>query len=295
MKWFQQNRSRGTFLAIFAIATLASLYFLWSSKSSFDEAKSRFDENAAELNRLQRLTPFPKEANVREMKTQAEEYGVRLDQLKGELKSRVLPVTPLAPNEFQSRLRQAITSITDKARDNRVKLPANFFLGFEEFRAALPDTDLSPALGQQLAQVELLLNIILDARVDAVSALRRVPSGKPGPASSPTSVPLGPARKPSAPAGPQLLERSVMEISFVSNPGAARRVLNQIAAVNQQFYITRTLHVLSEKETGPARDGGAVPAAATAASAPNAALNFIVGTERIQTFASVEIVRFTFP
>ncbi len=295
MKWFQQNRSRGTFLAIFSIATLASLYFLWSSKSSFDEVKSRFDENAAELNRLQRLTPFPKEANVREMKTQAEEYGVRLDQLKGELKSRVLPVTPLAPNEFQSRLRQAITSIADKARDNRVKLPANFFLGFEEFRAALPDTDLSPALGQQLAQVELLLNIILDARVDAISALRRVLPSKAGAASTPARMPASPARKASAPAGPQLLERSVVEISFVSNSGAARRVLNQIAAVNQQFYITRTLHVLNEKETGPARDGAAVSAAATAASAPNAALNFIVGTERIQTFASVEIVRFTFP
>lgn len=298
MNWFQQNRARGTALIVFAIATLASLYFLWSAKSSFDQAKARFNENAAELNRLERLTPFPAEANVREMKVQAEEYGAQLDRLKEELKGRTLPVTPLAPNEFQSRLRQAIIAITDKARVNRVKLPANFSLGFDEYRTALPDTELSPVLGQQLAQVELLLNLALDARVDAINSLQRIAAGKPaaaaGPGATPAATPTRKAATPAAAAAPPLLERSAVDLSFSASPGAARRILNQIAAANQQFYITRTLHVLNEKENGPAREAAA-SAVPTAASTPGGVLNFIVGTERIQIFARIEMVRFALP
>lgn len=299
MNWFRRNRFLGTFLLAFGLAALGSLYFLWSSKGAFDEAKARFDENAAELNRLQRLTPFPSEVNLRKMKTQAEDYATELHKLKEELKTRVLPVTRMAPNEFQARLRQAMTALGDKARASRVKLPDNFFLGFDEFAAALPDTAAAPVLGQQLAQVELLLNILLDARVESVTALRRVAATEQRKTPAATPSPTGP-RSPPAADGPQLIERTVVDVSFVSNPGAARRVLNQIAAVNQQFYIVRTLHVLNEKDKGPAREpeAAAAPVASTTAQLPGApgpsGLTFIVGNERVQTSARIEMLRFTF-
>ena len=44
----------------------------------------------------------------------------------------------MAPNEFQGTLRQVLAAVTDKARANKVRLPENFFLGFDEFSAALP-------------------------------------------------------------------------------------------------------------------------------------------------------------
>jgi hypothetical protein len=299
MNWFRQNRFLGSFLVGFGMALLAALYFLWSAKSGFNEARARFDENAAELNRLQRLAPFPSETNLRKMRTQADDYATDLNKLKDELKTRVLPVVPMAPNEFQSRLRQAMTSIGERARGNKVKLPENFFLGFEEFAAALPDTAAAPLLGQQLAQVELLLNILIDARVEAVTAFRRIPATAAS-ARPPTPAPAAPAAATrataAAPAGPPLVERNVVEATFLSSPGAARRVINQISSVNQQFYVTRALHVLNEKDKGPSRDGTAAAAAATPApaGAPVSALNFIVGNERVQTAARIEMLRFTF-
>ena len=296
--WFQQNRFLGTSLIVSALATIGALYFLVSARSGFAEAKAQFDQNAGELSRLQRLAPFPTEANLRKMKTQAEDYGSELNKLKEDLKTRVLPVVPMAPNEFQSRLRQAATAIGEKARANRVKLPDNFYLGFDEFAAALPDTAAAPILGQQLAQAELLMNILLDARVESVTSFRRVPTGAQRPAPSPTPAPAATRRPGATPAGPQLMERNAIETAFVSSPGAARRALNQIATVNQQFYIVRTLHVLNEKEKGPPRDaaagGTATPPAATAGATPASALQFIVGNERIQTSARIEMVRFTF-
>ncbi len=298
MNWFQQNRFLGTSLIVFGVATLAALYFLFSARSGFAEARARFDENAAELNRLRRLTPLPNEVNLRKMKTQAEDYAAELEKLKAQLKTRVLPATPIAPNEFQARVRQVITSVAEKARANRVKLPDNFFAGFDEYAAALPDTAAAPALGQQLAQVEVLLNILLDARVDSITSMRRV---APAAAAAATPSPAPGRRLPNAAlSAPASVERTVIDATFVSSPGAARRVLNQISTASQQFYVIRTLHVLNEKDKGPARDGtggaaSAVPPPATSGTPPPAsALNFIVGNERVQTSARIEMVRFPF-
>jgi hypothetical protein len=294
MNWFQQNRFLGTFLALFGVATLAALVFLFIARSSFAEAKAQWDQQVVELSALQRHMPYPTDTNLRKMRTQAEEYAVQIDRLKEELKVRVLPVTPTAPNEFQNRLRQAVASVTEKARANKVKLPDNFYLGFEEFSSALPDTAAAPLLAQQLAQVELLLNILIDARVESVTVLRRVPVAA-ATSASPSPTPAGGRKPAAAAAAAPVIERSVVDASFVSLPGAARRVLNQVSTTDQQFYIIRTLHVLNEKDKGPVRDGAPGAAAATPApGAANTALNFIVGNERITTSARIEMVRFAF-
>lgn len=261
------------------------------------------------MNRLQRLTPFPTEPNVSRMKTQADEYAAELNRTKEELKTHVLPVTAMAPNEFQARLRQAMAAVNERARANRVKLPDNFYLGFEEFAAALPDNIAAPLLGQQLAQVELLVNTLIDARVDAISSLKRVRPAeqRAGVPPAPTASPAGTPRKAMATAAAPLIERNSVEATFVSNPGAARRALNQITSTPEQVYVIRTLHVLNEKDKGPSRDAsvaGVSPAAGTpaasaattaAGASPNPALTFVVGNERVQTSARIEMLRINFP
>ncbi|CAN5688625.1 hypothetical protein BH20VER1_BH20VER1_07100 [soil metagenome] len=295
MNWFQQNRFLGTFLAVFGALCIAALVFLFQARSKATEARAQFDQTAMELNRLQRLTPFPNEPNLVKMRTQAEDYSARLERVKEELKTRTLPVVPMAPNEFQVRLRQAMASVAERARANKVTLPENFFLGFDEFAAALPATEAAPLLGQQLAQVELLVGIMIDARVEAITSLRRVPD-----APAPTPTP-GPRRPPNAPPlTPAIVERSAIEASFLSTPAAARRVINQVSTAQQQLYIVRALHVLNEKDEGPSREAAAAEGVAAAPSSPGAAgagktaLNFIVGNERVQTSARIEMLRLAF-
>jgi hypothetical protein len=301
MSWFRENRLLGAFIVGFGVALIASLAFLWFAKSSFDEAKARFDESASALNTLQRQTPFPNEGNLRAMKAHAEEYAAQLNKAKEEMRTHALPVTPLAPNEFQARLRQAVMSVAQKAHENHVKLPDNFNLGFDEFVAALPDTAAAPLLGQQLAQVEMVVNMLIDARIDALTSLRRVAADTHTSATAkptPSATPAAASGKGSEPSAASLVERTAIDASFVSSPAAARRALNQITTINQQFYIIRTLHVLNEKDKGPPRDAAAtasVSAASTGTGPPtNTALTFIVGNEHIQTAARIEMLRFTF-
>ena len=302
MNWFQQNRWLGNFLIIVGVATLLSALFLWRAHSSFEEAKARFNEAATERNRLERLDPFPSDANYQKMKVHIENYGAAVEQMKEELKLRMLPIVALQPNEFQSRLRQVTLATIERAHANKVKLLPRFHLGFDEFTASLPNTAAAPFLSQQLSQIALLMNILIDARVDSLTALHRTPLAEERGA-TPAATPI-PGRKPggTAEAGSKLIERQIVDLTFVSAPSVARKVLNQIASSTQQFYIIRTLHVRtldlrSEKETakGPPREPTSEAGRGGMQSdTSKAALKFIVGNEHVETSARIEMLRFTF-
>jgi len=288
MNWYRENRWLGNFLIAFAVTALLALWFLFRARSGFTEASAQFNEAATERNRLEHLNPFPNEGNFRKTQAALNDYGATLTKLKEELRARVLPVEPIAPNEFQSRLRRAIVNTTEKARANRVKLPENFHLGFDEFRTTLPTTAAAPLLGQELAQVELLLGILIDARVDSITTVKRILPPETAAATTPA------ARKPAgaADAAPAVVERAIVDLTFTASPSAMRKVLNQIASGERQFFIVRTLYVRNQQLKGPDREQRAATAATT--TPPASAIKFIVGNEHVEITARIEMVRFAF-
>jgi hypothetical protein len=175
MKWFQQNRVLVTFLAIPGFCILLGAALLGWRWNAWRDAKQTFDQATAERNRLQLLDPFPNDPNYRRLQGYLEKYSAALNKFKEQLKAQVAPEPPLAPNEFQSRLRQATLTAEERARTTRVKLPDNFQLGFDEFARTMPDTAVAPLLGQELSQVQMLINLLLDAKVDSITAFRRRP------------------------------------------------------------------------------------------------------------------------
>ena len=305
MSWFRENPFWSAFIAIAGGALLLAAGLVWWTKGTYEDATARYRESAAEQTRLESSHPYPSSVNVGKMKTYLDNYKATLDKLKAELKTRMLTEAPLAPNEFQTRLRQAIIHTAENARNNRVKLPANFFLGFDEFVSSLPSSEDAPALGQQLSQVQLLLNTIIEARVDAITAFHRV--SHPGTATGASPAPATTPRTPSKPSpGPKTIEQRAVEFAIAASPAAGRRVINQISADNEQFFIIRAIYVKNQKDKGPPREtaagtGAAIPlptpvAPAGASPAPAATpvgpLNFIVGNEHIDLSARVELVNF---
>jgi hypothetical protein len=295
MSWYRQNRWLGNFFIASGLAALLALWFLFHARGGFDDAFAEFNAAATERSRLEHLNPFPNEENFRKTQLEFDNYGVRLDALKGELRAQTLPVAPIAPNEFQTRLRQAIVNTTEKARGNRVKLPENFHLGFDKFATSLPTSAAAAGLlGQELAQIELLLGILIDAHVDAIATLQR--ETEP----TDTSPAITPSKKPpvAGNVAPPVVERAIVDLTLTAAPSALRKVLNQIASSERQFFIIRTLYVRNEQLKGPSREpAGAAAAntsAATNAAQPNAALKFIVGNEHVEATVRIEMVRFAF-
>jgi hypothetical protein len=313
MNWFRQNRLLGALLIAFGICTVIMLILLYWTGSKLATARSEFNKATTERARLEALDPFPNDANYHKLKDHIANYRATLDKFKEELKKEMIPETPLAPNEFQSRLRQATVATFNRARANNIKLPDNFRLGFDEFATALPRTAVAPLLGQELSQIQMLINILLDARIDSVTLLHRAPlSEEKEPKAAPTATPAparpgrrgGPVQKEkSAETGAtasKVFERNLVDLTFKAGPDAARKVLNEISSSNGQFYIIRTLYVRNEKDQGPPREKSTEPTPASSATptpnqpAPAGSLNFIVGNEHIEVSARIEMLRFTF-
>jgi hypothetical protein len=307
MNWFQQNRAFATLLIAFAICAALALGLLYWRWSAWTEARQTLDQASAERNRLEQLDPFPNDVNYRKLQGYVEKYSNTLDKFKDALKAEVAAAPPLAPNEFQSRLRQAVIAAFDRARLNNVRLPDKFQLGFDEFTRVMPNTAVTPLLGQELSQIQMLINILLDAKVDSVTALRRAPlpeerGASPTPTPSPTRGRTVAAAKTATPA-PTLIERNIVDVSFKATPSATRRVINELAASTGQFFIIRTLYVHNGKDKGPTREraGSATPTPTAPPSpeqqgqgAAGPPLNFIVGNEHMEVSATIEMLRFTF-
>jgi hypothetical protein len=314
MNWFQQNRWLGTFLIVFGICVLFAGSLLYWTRSKWSDARQAFETAAGERARLESLDPFPNDANYKKMEVHIENYRVALDKFKEQLKKEMVPEAPLAPNEFQSRLRQAIIAMLSRARINNVKLPDKFQLGFDEFTTTMPKTAVAPLLGQELSQIQMLINILLDAKVDGITSLHRAPLSEErgvsaAPTPKPTPVPrrkgsAAPGQKPAEPSAtvgaPNLVERNVVDLTFKAAPAAARKVLNEIASSSGQFFIIRTLYAHNEKDKGPPHEKGAEPTPAEGEQTPpsqqgtTGTLNFIVGNEHIEVSAKIEMLRFMF-
>ena len=271
MKWFQQNRALGTLLVVSGICILlgaALLYWRWSVWS---EAKQTFDQATAERNRLQGLNPFPNDANYRKLQGYLERYSDALDKFKDELKAEVAPAPPLAPNEFQSRLRQATLAAEERARTNNVKLPDKFQLGFDEFARIMPSTAVAALLGQELSQVQMFINILLDAKVDSITSFRRRPlpeerGASPTPAPSPGQR-VATTAKPGGTPAAKLIERNVVEVTFKAAPGAARKVLNEITSSTEPIlHHSHALRAQRKRQRAAARENRSAHASPNPAS-----------------------------
>jgi hypothetical protein len=302
MNWFRQNRALATLLIVSGGCALFAGILLYWRWATWSDARQTFDQAAAERNRLEHLDPFPNDTNYRKLQGYLDRYNTALDKFKEELQKEVVAAPPLAPNEFQSRLRQAAIATLNRAQTNNVKLPDKFELGFDEFATALPESAVAPLLGQELSQIQKLINILLDAKVDSVTSFRRAPlaeeqalSSTPAPSPAPGRTLA--ASKTSTPP-PTVLKRNLVDVTFKATPGAARKVLNEITNSTGQFFIIRTLYVHNEKDKGPARQrsGEPIPAearqAAPAQPGAGAPLTFIVGNEHIEVSATIEMLRF---
>ena len=290
MNWYRENRWLGNFLIACAAAVLLAIWFLFHAKGAFADALAEFNTAATERGRLEHLNPFPNEENFRKTQASLETYRASLNKLKEELRAQVLAASPLAPNEFQTRLRQAIGNTAEKARTNHVKLPENSRLGFDEFVAALPANDNeAQLLGQELQQIELLMGILIDAKVDGIANLKRR-NLPPETAAAATPTPKTPN------ASNAVVEHATVDLTFAGSPSALRKVMNQIASSERQFFIVRTLYVRNEQLKGPSREQTATTgkAAETAAATSPNVLKFIVGNEHVEATAAVELVRLAF-
>ena len=152
----------------------------------------------------------------------------------------------------------------------------------------------------------MLINILLDAKVDSVTSFRRAPLTEEGETSPTPTPPPAPGRtlataKPGGTPAPTLIERNVVDVTFKAAPAAARKVVERNRSVDRTvLHHSHAVRAQRKRQRSVARERWQFNAAAKSASRPQAsrraaaALNFIVGNEHIEVSATIEMLRFTF-
>ncbi len=275
MNWIKENKFLAGFLGVLLLGVLGGGWLTWSAYGKYDETSQTFEKEAREYNRLRTLKPYPDQKNLAELKNAKDGFAASIMSLQKTLAALVLPNEELKTQEFQDRLNKTVLAVRTRAAKVAPSTPApaalgavavaplkllpdRFYLDFDRYQNELPRTEMAAtALNRQLKALEFVANELIDAKIDALTLFKRgaLPeeSGSPAPPPPRASGGKGRGSAP-GPAAP-LVVKHTLEIGFVSDPTAFRRVLNTLSSTKKQFFIVRSLQVRNLETKGPSRGG----------------------------------------
>lgn len=317
MNWIQENKFVSGLIGVTIVAAAVLVFLLMGAQSQFAETTDQYEQQTAELQRLQGLKPYPEAANLKLLTDQRDAHAAEVQQLREDLVKLKLPKEPISPEQFQDSLRSQVSDIETLAQENGVALPTGFYLGFPAYQGTPPRGEATELLAWELKSIVSVVRILIQSKVASIDAIdREALAQENGAASSPPPPKRGPgANKNAGDEQEQLVQRYPFTISFTCEQSRFRSILNQITKTKEQFLIPRSLKIVNEQLVGPPKGpigvtgGLSSPNAAEAGSLQammegvlpgetkeaGKALSFIVGTEKVKVILAIDIVDFAMP
>jgi len=290
MKWLRENPFVAGLLAITVVGVGALGYFLSQFMGEYTSASEEYAAAVQKLQNLQNRAPFPNDDNYKKTKELEDQYRKSLTTLQQDLaKMQIARETDVQPQQFQDALRKAVNEAKEKAQANNVALPANFFLGFNQFEGTLPDAAAAPVLSRQLKIISQLVGRLIDLKVQSIDELnvgekRTAPGGG------------------NQPPKPSDVQKFPFTIAFTADQGKFRVAFNAFMGA-EQFMIIRALALQNTNPVGPPMGGGPGAGGTSATGTPSATgetspdsekgnLNVILGRELVRVVMKVDMIDF---
>lgn len=312
MDWVRKNKFLAGFIGAMVVGVAVMGYLLYATQARYDQTSQEYNTQVTELKRLQALKPYPEESNLTRFSEEKKAYGEAVNSLQASMAALTPPAEKAtSPTDFQNRLRDLVSDVLRSATQTGVALPEGFYLGFEQYRQTLPDAAATPFLSEQLTEVEQIVRILINRKIDKLNSIKRAPL--PGEGGTVLGTPS--VEKPK-PAGPELLVRHPIEIGYTANANAFRETLAQIIEAPKLFVI-RAMQIKNQVDKGPVRGqqdpsipGGAgrpLPTPTPVVGAPGAPgdqplpekgpppLRYVVGQEKLDIVMNIELVHVQAP
>ncbi len=311
MSWLSENKFLAGFGAVMIVGVGALGYLTYSASEDYDKAKNEYDNAVGELHRLEELNPFPNAEHLKKFVTQKDEFKAQIDALHKNLAATQIKAEDILGTAFQDKLKEAVARVTTKAAEAKVGLPKeNFYLGFSEYQVKTPETPVAAPLYRELRSIELLMDLLIEAKeVNLTDLVRsplkaeRDPKNAPKADAKPNTKGKGADEEPKK----KLVHKDSIVLKFVTTQDRFNKILNQIASNKQQFFIPRSITILNEKQEPPAKAPAVAPALTPAPDGatpqPDAApvelkasqLEYVFGTERVDVTLELDLVDFAEP
>lgn len=303
MNWIKSNPFLTGFIVVVILITGVLGYFLSNAYTSYAAVSEEYDTQVGKLQQLQNRVPFPNAENNTAFTALLEEYAVEYNSLLGELTTKQIPLEAISPQAFQDRLRAVVSEVQAAAEAKNVVLPEDFYLGFDQYQGTLPSDAAAGPLARQMAAIKSIVDRLIEFRVAEITSIERKPLPQERGGTPPPNRKQPAASKVEA---PQISAAFPFEISFVTEQGRLRQVLNA-AVSSEHFFIIRNLSVVNTQLEGPSRiseftEPTASTFPGTETSGGDAAtpteikgLDVIVGREKLTVSAVIELMTFTPP
>lgn len=293
MNWIKDNPFLAGITAVCLVASGALGFFIFGSVSDYSNSSEAYTAAVTKLHTLQNKVPFPSEANRKAVQAGLDEYSSRIGKLQSHLAKMQVPLNDkITPQQFQDGLRTAVNDIRGKAEANGVKLPANFYFGFDQYQTQVPSEQATPFLNRQFLVIQSLIVRLVDFKVASIDGVTRIPLPQESGAAA------AGRRRPDA--SEPVLSRFPFDISFTAEQGKFRVAFNSLLG-SDQFLIVRSLGIQNSNPQAPAKKGtepSALPPSLASAGTPGkdeTSMKVILGREMLKVTLRLEMLDFAEP
>jgi len=178
MNWLKKN----LFLVLGGLVALGMLgfavYFLLIKKQAVDEVTEQLNTQTQELKNLATRDPHPNQENIEIARKEQRKVADFLQACR-KFFVPVVTFTNIDSAAFKDLLQTTISDMERDAGKAGVSLPAKYDFTFAWQRKSVdfPQDTLVP-LATHVAEIKALCDVLFDARVHALTSLRRVPVSK---------------------------------------------------------------------------------------------------------------------
>jgi len=307
MNWIKANKFLTGFFAVMLVGIGVLGYFLFSASSAFDAADENYQQKAGELHRLRTLPLYPNPKNLKALEAQKDEAAQLVAGFQEKLTTRDFKADEITPQEFQDRLKKAVTDIVAKAADAHMELPKDkFYLGFDPYETRPPGPEAVGPLTRQLKAIEWVMEKLIDAKIAKLTSFKRTllpeEKGVAGASGNNRGQGQGQGRGPGQgqgrgreERGEELVSKFPVDLELVGRQKSIGEALDSfVNASGPPFLIPRVVRFTNQKSKGPERTLATAPGTIVPGQ-PAATLGYIVGEELVEAKMRLEIVEFAAP
>ena len=249
-------------LAGITLVVCGVLFYLASSGGSkYEEAKVAFDSSYASVKTSEGIALYPTTENANGKKKALGEYRESITELSNLFdKYRPGPLVNESPQAFSNGLKKANKEVSDALASAKCSLPADFYMGFEDYSKKLANKEATGVLGYELEGIRHALLGLADASPSELIKIHRenLPEENGG------SFDVKPN---------DIAREFSFEITFKGSEESARKFISHLGKTDPHYYVVRTVKIVNERDTPPAV-GDAKFERSRPAAAPEAANPF---------------------
>ncbi len=255
MDWIRENKPLAAILGVIVVGSLALGYLLFDAWSVYAETKEGYLGLGNQVAGLKGAQLAPTEANLKAKQDSVAEYSKLVDTLGKTVLILQPKVAAINDIEFQEKLKTKISEIRKTSVQAKMRLPAEFAFGFDDYTHTLPKSGAEATeLSGYLDAVDELTKLLMKCGVQSLDVLERskLPvEAATAAASSSAQGNNNAGMQGQVAAG--ILEKRQISVVLTLDQGPLQLLISRLTSPTDMPYFTslRLLRIENQSQDGP--------------------------------------------